>query len=194
MFEYTTLYLILSTIFLIFLYPYASIFVYKIALKFSKQKRNIKNKIENEQCLTIGESIEIRTEIEKQKEVSRMVTIKRADEIKKLKQEVELYKNKFKDKIDKKEIKNIQNSTENTIADSSNYDIIYGKDFKKFKNTNSLEDLDNVSTNINENNHIKGSINYFIASKLIEMIDRGHYKLTEKGRYFLKRLYEEQEK
>ena len=95
LFEYTILYPLLSTVFLIFVYPYLAIFVYKIALKFSKQKRNIKNKIENEQCLTIEESIEIRTAIENQAEKLQTMTRRSNDEIKKLNQEVELYKDTY---------------------------------------------------------------------------------------------------
>ncbi len=191
--EYAFVLPLLSTIFLIFIYPYAAFFVYEVALKFNKQKRNIKNKIENEQCLTIRESLEIREEIEKQEDKFQVMTRRNNDEIKRLKQEVESYKDKLKSETTKKRIKNIQNSTRNIIENSNNDDI-YDKDFLKFKETEFSKDFIEIANIINSNSTVDHTetISYFLAAELIEHERGNYYELTKKGNYFLKRLYEEQ--
>lgn len=194
---YTILFPVLSAIFLIFIYPYTTVFVYKTALKFKQQKRDAKNKIEQKQLLTFKESIEIKDEIEKQEEKFRMTTKNQISEIKKLKQEIKFYKSKIDEPPKIMRYKNIKEKNEQENNKKSISDKKYEDDFLKFKDNKYSDTFIKVTSHINSGYRIykdtadPNAINYFVAINLIEMIKSGEFKITEKGKYFLKKLYEE---
>lgn len=197
--KYILVFPFISVLFLILIYPFIANLAYRVMLMFNKEKRKIKIKIEDEQCLMIKESIEIRNEIRKQTEKYQDFNKQKEEKIKKLEQEIVIYKrNMIKQKdLENKKIEDTQNNIRK-IAENDVEKNNLNKEYNKFKNTKFFPKYRIVTDTV-----IRGrgsifdiasadAVAYFVSLQLIKPISdtSNRYKLTEKGKYFLKKDYE----
>lgn len=99
---------VLSTVAIILLLPFLANAAYYISLKFNQWKIRQKNVIENNQTLTIEQSIQLREEILNQSEKIQKMIKEKDDEINRLKQVIQEYKTNNKDPVfepDKQRVK-----------------------------------------------------------------------------------------
>ncbi|MCW7503556.1 hypothetical protein [Leptospira paudalimensis] len=88
--SYLFVYPIISTILLLILYPLLSITAYWIWLHFDILKKKIRNNAERSELLTLDESIKIRIELQKSKELTANLVIEKDREIDQLKKQLEI--------------------------------------------------------------------------------------------------------
>lgn len=191
---------ILSTAFLIFLYPYASTFTLKTWLRFKSKQRNIKNEIEKNKLLTESESNQIKIDmLEQEDRINRLLKTK--DD------EIELYKLRIRDlesEIKKKE--DVISNIDTTIQEGSSQGIKtlerqYTKEFNSLKNN-----LDMFNHFGKINRHIQNGdsfydaidadiIGYYVSHDIISRDENSKsssiYNFTNKGNYFVKLWYDQ---
>lgn len=184
---------LLSTLFLILIYPLIATGAFWVSLKFENIKNNIKNSEEKKQLLSIEKSIELREELRNQDEKFDKLLTKKNEEILILKQELELYRNKI-------------DSTISVLSSGTEISPeMYSSDYESMKNNNKLfEEFKKIApraqkqmTMFYEGNIIDRKLfDFFLANEIIEKISNSNspstvYGLTEKGRYFNKKLINE---
>ena len=191
--KYLLIYPSVSAAFLIFLYPYAANYVYKKTLGFNRKKKDVKDEIEREQRLTLKESLEIRNEIKKIEERFFEANKKKDEEIKLLMQENEALKEKLNKNNENTPGKD--NEALSKIEEKKDLD----NEYNKFIKSKFAQNLKNVATSLNRgwsvtHNTNDDAVNYLLALDLIKQKSAGGHLLTEKGKYFMKKLYENEER
>ena len=180
-------YPILSTVILLTLIPFASNGAYWLSLKFEKWKVDNKNEIEKKQLLTLEQSIQLRGQIiESERNFDSLLQNKNREikQIKGVVDELKSGKNKETGFIEK-----------GSQADETEQDLLYT--FNKVLKNEKLKIARNVI-----NSHIQGGysglskdenidskvLSYFESNDLIELMDQGMYKWTERGKRLNKRI------
>lgn len=174
-------YPILSTVILLTLIPFVSNGAYWLSLKFEKWRVDNKNEIEKKQLLTLEQSIQLRGQIIESERKFDSLLQNKNDEIKQLKgivEELKSGKNKETGFIEK-----------GSEADKTEQEVV--NIFNKVSKNEKLKIARNVI-----NYHIQGGysglskdenidskvLSYFESNDLIESMDKGMYKWTEKGK------------
>ncbi len=212
--EYLILYPILSTIFLIVVYPFVSTYAYKIWLWFKTWQNNIKNEIEKNTLLTLEQSVELRMEMRnkvrqydeiirnKESEIAEFKDINEKLIAEKTKVERELRDIKERKKRDSliKNVKNLELPDAEDDTSSNDQTDKWEEDYFKFKKSSPLHrefwlliegiNIDGFLTKINIRN-----IGYYTSNNIIVKNNKTNsYSFTDKGNYFVKKWYEEDEK
>lgn len=177
---------IISTITLVCLMPFVSNIAFLISLTYDDRRRNMKNRIEKNQLLTIEQSTKVREEIEQQKNRFTELFEAKESEIASLKAIIA-------------DLRKTKESAKNTGADkliNSNEDL-YEKDYQKLARNNIFkENILTIARYIQSGySPIKKDVNSQAVSLLIgySAIEKagGGYDFTDKGKYFLRRFQEE---
>ncbi|OGF25650.1 hypothetical protein A2303_01165 [Candidatus Falkowbacteria bacterium RIFOXYB2_FULL_47_14] len=195
--KYILFFPLLSVIFLVFLYPFAANLVYRVMLMFNKQKRDIKIKIENDQCLTFRESVEIKETFRKQEEVFKKFNQDKDEKINILKRENDLLKNKIK-KIENDNKRKELSPEEKAKIDKILIHNLGTKDdeFKKIIESKYNRHFLSMVKYINQGwgfgeDIDNNAVGFFIANDIIEQTNRASiYKLTTRGKEYLKYYYD----
>lgn len=178
-------YPILSTIFLIFIYPLIATGTFWVSLKFENLKVSLRNNVQNKQVLSIEQSILLREEVSNQDEKFDRLLTKKNEEIEALKSETDNYKKQL--------LALNENISELPIETKEN---IYLQEFELLKSNELLfKEFEKIApkalkelTMFSETSTINRKLfDYFLTNDIIEKTGRnGVYKFTNKGKYFNK--------
>lgn len=178
-------YPILSTLFLILLYPLISTGAFWTSLKFEKMKNNLRNKEENKQLLSLEQSIQLRKEVRSQDEKFDRLLNKKNEEIEILNKEVENYRKQL----------NVINQSVSELPTETK-ETIYQTDFTQLQSNQKLyKEFEKIASkaqkelNMFPEGHTidRQLFDYFLANDIIDKgVKVGTYKFTEKGKFFNK--------
>ncbi len=186
---------LISTVFLIIVYPFISTGAYWINLRFNKWKYELKCESENSQMLTFEKSIELRLEMSKQQELFAKLERDKNQEIEDKDRQIGILTKRLSEA--EKEVSKLASDLSKTEIPKSAHD----SDYKTFKSNADLFASFNKLVPLIERNTHRAKYNkpigedfmrYFISNNIIEEGDDYEYKFTGKGRYFLKRITDEQ--
>jgi hypothetical protein len=174
-------YPILSTIILLTIIPFVSNGAYWLSLKFEKWRVDNKNEIEKKQLLTLEQSIQLREQIIESERKFDSLLQNKNDEIKQLKGIIE----------EKESGKNVKTGfiEKDSEADKIEQEVI--KIFNKIKGNNKLRNARKIINeyiqggyaSLSKDENIDSNVlSYFEANSLIEPLEKGMYKWTEKGK------------
>jgi hypothetical protein len=179
----TLLFPLLSTIFLVVLFPFITIGSYWVWLKFKSLQNEIQNQVEKNQLLTIEKSIELRMELCTQNEKYDKLLKSKESDISLLLKENEL----LKDTINVYEGKNkFQNMDEDSLK-------MLKKEYDDFERTDWRDSFNKIvesashSSMIKESDHAPAIINYYLSNEIIQKKPgtKNGFIFTEKGKQFV---------
>ncbi len=201
------IYPILSTIFLIGVYPFVSTYAYKIWLWFKTWQNKIKNDMEKNTLLTVEQSFELRAELLNQERHYDEIIRNKEDEINNLMDEKKIieddlmqvreeFKNYKTEKIAKKlgeEISAKKKSDPNINLGKTKRD----KEYDEFKNNKQMFGLfQKVIESINGAGVLTRSLKaidvaFFTSNDIVTKSTGLNHSFTEKGNYFVKKFLKE---
>jgi hypothetical protein len=183
-------YPILSTLFLILVYPLISTGAFWTTLKFEKIKNDLRNKEQNKQLLSLEQSIQLREEVRSQDEKFDKLLSKKNNEIELLTKEIENYRKQL----------NVINQSVSELPTETK-ETIYQTEFNQLKSNEKLyKEFEKISPraqkelNMFPEGHTidRQLFDYFLANDIIENgIKVGIYKFTDKGKFFNKLMLNE---
>lgn len=176
------IYPIISTAILLTIVPFISNGAYWLNLKFQKWRYDQKNHIERRKLLTIEQSLQLREEIENQKEKFVKLIQSKNSEIEQLTQEIELIKKNPKNNTISKPKLNIVTKDPaekySHLLDDDNNFIELRKVISKIQNSVRMFAGDNTPSS--------DFVSYLEAHDLIRNKGNGSYEFTEDGKDLLK--------
>ncbi|MCX6246177.1 MAG: hypothetical protein NTW10_00450 [Bacteroidetes bacterium] len=170
---------LISTLIILTLLPFVTNGAYWITLYFDTWRIKKKNDIEKNQLLTLEQSVQLRMEVQSiQEKFDKLVTSK-DEEIELLKKQIDL---------------TMKNQNTSEITDFVNLDEEY-EDFVNHPNV--IKHLDMIAYNAQNEYPMPTTIpenilNYYVVNDIIKNIGRGTFKLTTKGKKFLKQYLNDQ--
>ena len=171
---------ILSTGAIIFLLPYITNFAFKKTAEFDRKRKDVQIEIDRTQVLTIEQSVQLLTDIQKQKDSFKNLLSDKDEQIKLLAKQLETAtKPKVTGKLTDKNA-NLSNEFKEILT-----------------NKQILKGLENISSRIQNGYNMRdvpaGALNLCVAYDLIKSIGSGKFEFTDKGKSFLKEYLKQKE-
>jgi hypothetical protein len=169
---YLAVFPLLSTAVIVLLMPYVTNGSSWVTERFDTWRINKKNEVQGKRLLTVEESLQLRIEIQNQEEKYSSIIVKKDSEILTLKQEITL--------LSKPKVSSTLTNKKVTLAE----------EFKVFLDNDKVSKYmeqvaEQIRTSYGLQNIPKEVLNYYEGYDIIEP-SGSFYRLTEKGKYFLK--------
>ncbi|RJP60164.1 MAG: hypothetical protein C4543_05535 [Ignavibacteriales bacterium] len=180
-------YPLLSTTFLIILFPFITTGAFWIWLRFKNWQNEIKNEIEKKQLLTIEKSIQLRMELRNQEDNYNKILTSKEEEINLLKKEIDELHKRIEGNSNSEINSNVPAS--DLIAETFNYD----ESFIEFSESDYFRYFESLIESIQSGKYLPEhfaplTLAYFESNDIISGNEKSDYRFTEKGRYFVKKF------
>lgn len=183
---------LVSTLFLILVYPFIAAGAFWVSLKFDGLKNNMRNSAEKRLLLSVEQSIALREAIRNQDDKFDKLLTKKDEEITILKAEIQSYRSQLNIGSEQKQLTNPNNDSNNA----------WEKEYKVLRdNSRLLKQFSEIAPRAQKTVHMfpagntldRSLFNYFLVNDIIQVISSSaeQYSLTSKGRYFQKKLVNE---